>query len=262
MAHNWNPAQYLAFGGHRLRPAIDLLGRVGEIPVPKGEVVDLGCGTGTSTRILAARWPQARVCGVDNSQEMLARADNEPGGGGIRWVRADLNVWRPERPPHLIFSNAALHWLDDHATLFPHLLSLVAPGGTLAVQMPHNHGAATHTLMTEVANAGPWAARLQPFLRPSPVADPAFYHDVLAQPAATLDLWETEYLHVLEGVDAVTEWTKGSALRPLLEALDEPERSTFEAEYRTRIRQAYPHREDGTTLMPFRRLFIVATAPD
>lgn len=253
---SWDPAQYLKFAGHRLRPAVDLLNRV-DADAP-AEVYDLGAGTGNVTRLLAARWPGARVTGVDASAEMLAKATAD--APGIAWERADLAAWRPPRPADVIFSNAALHWVGDHARLFPALLGALAPGGVLAVQMPRNFGAPSHTAIAEAARSGPWRVRLEPLLRPAPVASPARYFDLLAPRAAEVDIWETEYVHVLEGQDPVKEWTKGTWLRPLLDALDEPERSRFEARYAELVAAAYPPRSDGRTLFPFRRLFIVATA--
>lgn len=252
----WDPAQYLKFAGPRLRPAIDLLQRI-DVATP-AVVYDLGAGAGNVTRLIAARWPDARVVGVDGSAEMLAKAAAE--NPGIEWQQADLAAWRPERPAAVIYSNAALHWLDDHDRLLPGLFASLAPGGVLAVQMPRNFGARSHTLITETARVGPWRARLEPLLRPSPVAEPEFYYDLLAPLAASLDLWETEYLQVLDGVNPVKEWTKGTWLLPLLAALDEPERSRFEAAYAERVAGAYPPRSDGKTLFPFRRLFIIATA--
>ena len=167
----WDPAQYLKFAGPRLRPALDLLQR---IAVEAPDVVyDLGAGAGNVTRLIAARWPEAQVVGVDSSAEMLARAAVENPGiaPGIEWQRADLASWRPSRPADVIYSNAALHWLDNHDTLLVALLDGLKPGGVLAVQMPRNFGAPSHTSITETALDGPWRPVLEPLLRPSPVAD-------------------------------------------------------------------------------------------
>ncbi len=253
----WDPAQYLKFAGPRLRPAVDLLQRI-DVAAP-AVVYDLGAGAGNVTRLIAARWPAARVVGVDGSAEMLAKAAAE--NPGIEWQQADLAAWRPERPAAIVYSNAALHWLDDHDRLLPGLFAALAPGGVLAVQMPRNFGAPSHRLITEAALGGPWRSRLEPLLRPSPVAEPEFYYDLLAPLAASLDIWETEYLQVLDGANPVKEWTKGTWLLPLLAALDEPERSRFEMAYAERVAAAYPPRADGKTLFPFRRLFIIAAAP-
>jgi trans-aconitate 2-methyltransferase len=250
----WGPAKYLEFAGHRLRPALDLLARV---PLASPAVVhDLGCGAGNVTRLLLERWPAAAVIGVDGSAAMLAAA--RAATPEVTWVQADIGSWPSPRPADVVFSNAALHWLDDHPALFPRLVDRLTRGGALAVQMPRNHGAPSHTEMVAAAETGPWRERLRPALRARPVAEPAVYHDILAPHVSRLDIWETEYLHLLEGDNPIVEWTRGSALTPLLDALEEPERSGFLAEYSARIARAYPRRADGRTLFPFRRLFIVA----
>jgi len=250
----WDPAQYLKFAGPRLRPALDLLQRI-DIDFPE-IVYDLGAGAGNVTRLIAARWPDAHVVGVDSSAEMLAKATAE--NPGIDWQQADLATWRPSRPADVIYSNAALHWLDNHDELLVALLGGLKPGGVLAVQMPRNFGAPSHTSITETALDGPWRPVLEPMLRPSPVAEPAVYYDLLAPRAAALDIWETEYLQVLDGPNPVKEWTKGTWLLPLLAALEEPERSRFEAAYGERVASFYPPRRDGKTLFPFRRMFLIA----
>jgi trans-aconitate 2-methyltransferase len=250
----WEPAQYLKFADHRQRPAIDLLNRIDADP---RAIVDLGAGTGNVTRLLQARWPNAVVTGVDSSAEMLARAgDALP---RISWERADLSEWRPRDPVDLVYSNAALHWVDDHATLFPALFAIVSRGGTLAVQMPTNFAAPSHTAIAEVVSSGPWRSTLEPLLRTPPVQPPSIYFDLLTPAASSLDIWETEYVHVLDGDRPVLEWIKGTWLRPLLAALDDEERAQFESRYAARAAAAYPRRADGCTLFPFRRLFIVAT---
>lgn len=250
----WDPKTYSRFAAPRLRPALDLLARV-DADEP-GLVADLGCGTGTVTRLLARRWLKARVVGVDSSAEMLAEAGADT--DRLSWSLGDIGTWEPDRPLDVVFSNAALHWLDDHAALLPRLMSMLARGGWLAVQMPRNHGAPSHRLMVEAARSGPWADRLEPLLRPGPVAEPSVYYDVLAPLADRLDIWETEYLQVLDGDNPVVEWVTGTALKPLLDALDEPGRGRFLADYAARIRAAYPPHADGKTLFPFRRLFVVA----
>lgn len=251
----WNPSQYLQFSGERLRPALDLMAMVSlEHP---SRIVDLGCGPGNVTAILAERYPHAHIQGVDTSTEMLARAAEIK---GIDWQQGDAARWVPDNPVSLIYSNAALHWLADHESLLPRLLGLLEPGGQLAVQMPRNHLAPTHTAITETVQAGPWAQKLSPLVQPSNVQDPAFYYDLLAPLSKHLNLWETEYLHILEGENPVLEWTKGTALKRFLDALDDPqEKDEFMSAYGSRVADAYPRRSDGKTLMPFRRLFMIAT---
>lgn len=254
----WDPAQYLKFAGPRVQPAIDLLSRV-DLADPR-EVYDLGAGAGNVTQLLKRRWPDAHVTGVDASNEMLAKA--AAAAPGISWERTDLSTFRPRTPADLLFSNATLHWLDGHERLFPALLSALAPGGVLAVQMPRNFLAPSHTAVAEAARMGRWRSRLESLLRPSPVSEPAFYYDVMAPHAESVDIWETEYLHVLEGDHPVKEWTKGTWLRQFLDALEEPDRSGFEDCYTSLVARAYPRRADGRTLFPFRRLFMIARVPN
>ena len=250
----WDPAQYLKFAQPRLRPALELLARV-DLTAP-GVAYDLGCGTGELTRLMGERWPQAIVTGIDDSPDMLARA--QPAGSNVRWLRQDIAGWRPERPADLIYSNAALHWLPEHARLLPRLIEALVPGGLLAVQMPRNFTAPSHVAIAETVREGPWRTRLEPLLRETPVAEPRWYLDLLGASCPEVDLWQTEYYQILRGENPVKEWTKGTWLKPLLEALAEPERSAFEAAYARRVARAYPPRADGTTVLPFLRLFFIA----
>jgi trans-aconitate 2-methyltransferase len=251
---SWDPQQYSRFAGQRLRPALDLIAR---IPLEHPQtVVDLGCGTGNVTRILRSRWPDARITGVDGSPQMLAEARQVE--ADIAWEQSDLAAWNAATKHDLVFSNAALHWLDDHPALFARLAGNIAAGGVLAVQMPRNFAAPSHTLMHELAASPPWREALAKLLRPLPVLAPQVYYSLLAPHVRSLDIWETEYLQILEGENPVAEWTKGTWLAPLLAALAPGARAAFEIEYRQRIAQAYPRQPDGKTLFPFRRLFIVA----
>lgn len=257
---DWDPGQYQKFAEPRLRPAIDLLERV-PLAAPR-TVCDLGCGTGTATQLLAQRWPMAAVTGIDSSAAMLAQAvvQARGSGAGIDWVQHDLESWQPSAAPDLIYSNAALHWLPRHEVLLPRLLARLAPGGVLAIQMPRNFSAPSHLLIADTVHSGPWRERLLPLLRPVPVEAPPFYYRLLEPLAQSLTIWETEYLHVLQGADPVKEWVKGTWLNPLLSALEPPQRGEFESAYAERLRLAYPPLPSGVTLFPFRRLFIIAQA--
>ena len=250
----WDPSQYLKFADHRLRPAVDLLNRV-DLDSPS-VVYDLGAGAGNVTELLANRWPEARVIGIDDSEEMLRKAAER--ASNIEWEVGDIGAWEPNKPAELIFTNAALHWIPGHTDLFTRLMSSVRPGGVLAVQMPRNFGAVSHTSISEAALNGPWRSKLEPILRPAPVEPPPFYIDILSTKTSSLDVWETEFMQVLNGDNPVKEWTKGTWLMPLLNALEEPERSEFEAAYAELVAAAYPKQSDGTTIFPFKRMFIVA----
>jgi trans-aconitate 2-methyltransferase len=251
---SWDPAQYLKFAGERLRPALDLLAR---IPATHpAAVVDLGCGTGSLAPLLMQRWPQAHLTGVDSSPEMLAKARADHPRADF--VEADIATWRPARPVDVLYSNAALHWVDNHDAVVPGLLSAVKPGGWLAIQMPRNFSAPSHTCLNDSIEQGPWRAKLEPHLRRQPVADPRHYWRLLHAQCAALDIWDSEYVQVLQGDNPVAEFVKGSWLRQFLVRLQEPERSAFENDYRKRVKAAYPAEADGRTLFPMHRLFIVA----
>jgi len=250
----WNPQQYLKFGGERLRPAHDLLARV-TLETPR-QIVDLGCGTGTVTALLRARWPGAQIVGVDNSQAMLERARATL--PDIAWELDDLAKWKAAEPVDLLVSNAALHWLDDHTTLFPRLLSNLRPGGVLAVQMPAQHNAPSHQIGYDLAESARWRDRLQGLVRRRPILEPREYYSLLRPQVSSLDLWITEYVQTLTGDNPVVEFTKGSFVGAWLSALPADEARDFEADYRQQIAAAYPACSDGVTLFPFRRFFLIA----
>lgn len=250
---SWDPSIYLKFDDKRTRPAAELLGRI-QADDPR-HIVDLGCGPGNSTALLAARWPQAEITGVDSSQEMLDKAASTD--IPATWALADISSWRASVPADVLFTNAALQWLGDHPSLFPSLMSEVAPGGTLAIQMPRNFDAPSHTLLREAVeetnNPG-----LISLLRDNPVADPDIYHRLLRPHATSIDIWETTYLQVLTGEDAVLAWTSGTALVPFTSVLEGAECDDFVDNYRQKLAAAYPPEADGSTLFAFKRIFIVA----
>lgn len=271
MVMAWNPQQYLKFADERLRPGFDLLAQINDLP--GGPLFDLGCGPGAHARAIAARWPDRAMSGVDNSAAMLAEAAKDDGkdGAPIAWINADIATWQPSAPAALIYSNATLHWLTGHAQLFPRLFAMLTAGGVLAVQMPRNFDNPSQSLLRETAASGPWAGALAPLfapdcpmpsmLRPDPVAPPDFYYDLLAPKAkGGIDLWETEYVHQLRGDNAVLEWMRGTTMRPVLEALNDQLRTAFLDAYAQRLAAVFPRREDGKTLLKFRRLFLVARA--
>lgn len=264
---SWDPGQYLKFADHRLRPALDLMGR---IPLERPQVVyDLGCGGGNVTRLLAERWPDAAVTGVDNSPEMLERAGATESSAStataaVRWQRGDLADWQPDAPPSILYSNAVIQWIPNHQELVPRLWDLLPSGGCLAVQAPLSWDMPSHHIMRQtLADGGPGGQPIGPAeLRQAVgnrwVQDADFYYDLLAAAAVHLDVWTTEYQHVLTGDDAVLEWVTGTGLRPVLNGLNDSERAIYLEEYRRRLNAEYPQRADGVTLYPFRRLFFVA----
>ena len=251
---DWCPAAYARFRGLRLRPALDLLAQVGALP--KGDVIDLGCGNGAVGPALAVRFGDHRIIGIDNSPAMLA--DAAASGAYKRCEAADIAIWHPAKPPALIFSNAALHWLPDHATLLPRLANLLAPGGVLAVQMPRQHDAPSHRFLRALAedmfpdcfDYSAW----QP-----PVLGAAEYARALA-PLGQADVWETDYIQRLApdpGAHPVRRFTESTAMRPIAERLAPAALAAFIARYEAALAAAYPPEADGAVLFPFRRLFFV-----
>lgn len=255
MPADWNPRQYLKFEDQRTRPARDLLAQV---PLPQaGFVVDLGCGPGNSTELLAERFPGADVLGLDTSAEMLEAARRRL--PTARFELADAATLTLPKPADLIFANAVLQWVPDHDALLPRLMAMLAPGGVLAVQMPDNLDEPSHVAMRETAMSGPWADKVVDATRARAVLpDPGVYYDMLMPHADRVDLWHTVYNHPLDGVPAIVEWVKGTGLRPFIDPLEGDERAQFLEEYAARLADSYLPRVDGKVLLAFPRFFIVA----
>jgi trans-aconitate 2-methyltransferase len=273
----WDAALYLRFGGERSRPFFDLLARVGaELP---GYVVDMGCGPGNLTALLAERWPTAVVCGVDSSLEMISearklatsgapRSPAPPGAGpvatshapGLSFMLDDVRHWEPQSLPDVIISNAVLQWVPGHRELLVRWADQLAPDGWLAFQVPGNFDQPSHVIMREMAVSARWHPLLRDVELNRQSADPAGYAELLARTGCEVDAWETTYVHILHGEDPVLEWYRGSGLRPVLAVLDADQAADFLAEYGRKLRQAYPPSSFGT-LFPFRRVFAVARRP-
>jgi trans-aconitate 2-methyltransferase len=249
----WSAAQYSRFEDERTRPVRDLVAAI-----PRREVrtaIDLGCGPGNSTEVLAARYPAATVSGLDSSGDMIRAArERLP---RIEFDVADITDWQAAAPADVILANASLQWLPDHASLYPRLVAQLGDGGCLAVQTPDNLAEPAHVVAREVAAHGPWSAKLAGVKHPDR-HDAGWYYSLLAPLCERVDVWRTTYLHPLQGHDAIVEWFKGSALRPFLAPLDTDEQWAFLAAYRNGIAAAYPQLADGTVLLPFPRLFVVA----
>ena len=250
----WDPKVYLAFGSERTRAAAQLVARI-DCENPR-TVADLGCGPGNSTALLAARWPEAAIDGVDNSRAMLREA--REGAVRARWIEADVSEWVPETMYDVIYANATLHWVPDHASLLPRLVSRLSPAGVLAFQVPRNFREPSHAIMQELAGDPRWADRLKGIGDWWNVLEPQAYYEILETLCESVDVWETRYVQRLEGEYAVYRWVSGTGLRPYADALKGTEREEFLHEYRARVSRAYPRRASGITLFPFQRLFCVA----
>jgi trans-aconitate 2-methyltransferase len=265
----WDATQYLRFGGERARPFFDLLARVGaELP---SCVVDLGCGPGNLTALLAERWPSAAVCGVDSSPQMIEAARKltgdlrSSGSGpvtashapGLSFVLDDVRHWEPQSLPDVIICNAVLQWVPGHRELLVRWSDWLADGGWLAFQVPGNFDQPSHVILREMVVSARWRPLLRDVELNRQSADPADYAELLAGAGCEVDAWETTYVHILEGEDPVLEWYKGTGLRPVLAVLDADQAADFLAAYGERLRAAYPPSSFGTAF-PFRRVFAVA----
>ena len=252
----WDPELYQRFGDERSRPFFDLVGRVAaESPEV---VVDLGCGPGTLTATLARRWPGAEVRGIDSSAEMIEAAQTLPADGQrLRFALGDVRDWKPDGRADVIVSNAVLQWIPDHLVVLARWAGFLPAGGWLAFQVPGNFDQPSHQALRELAGSDRWRTRLAGVQFNRQAADPAQYADLLARAGFEVDAWETTYLHVLHGDNAVLDWYRGTGLRPVIAALPPGQADEFLADYRARMNEAYPPAPYGT-VFPFRRVFVVA----
>ncbi|PVG80996.1 trans-aconitate methyltransferase [Nocardioides gansuensis] len=262
--HTWDPERYLTYADERGRPFVELLARVAPDPDGADEprtVVDLGCGPGNLTALLARRWPRAAVTGLDSSPEMIARARTDV--PGVAFEVADLREWAApdalalRAPVDVLVSNATLQWVPGHLELLPGLLDRVAAGGWLAFQVPGNFEEPSHSNRRDLAAEAPYSTHTRDVAVPE-AHDSATYLRVLQAEGCDVDAWETTYLHVLTGEDPVFTWVSGTGARPTLQALPDELRGDFEAELKRRLRDAYPPDAQGRVVLPFRRVFVVA----
>jgi trans-aconitate 2-methyltransferase len=254
---SWSAEQYLTFEDERTRPVRDLLAAVPATDARR--VVDIGCGPANSTELLAERFPQAAVSGIDSSPDMIVAARKRL--PHVDFALEEIATWSDAGPFDVILANAVLQWVPNHASLFPMLLDKLAPGGRLAVQIPDNLEEPAQRLMRDIAADGPWAGKLTGAEQARTMRhDALWYYRALRPLCAKLDVWQTTYYHPLAGGPAaIVEWFKGTGLRPFLDPLDEQERTVFLKRYQSAVAEAYPALPDGTVLLPFPRLFIVAT---
>jgi len=254
----WDPGQYRRFADERARPFFDLVARIGT-DAPRS-VVDLGCGPGDLTVDLARRWPAAAIVGIDSSAEMIAAAHRGEKRPFVSFAVADLRDWQPDARVDVLVCNAVLQWVPGHLGLLPRWVSWLSGGGWLAFQLPGNFDQPPHAVLREMAASPRWRSLIGEAELTRQAGDLTGYLDVLAGAGCQVDAWETTYLHILHGEDPVVEWVKGTALRPVLAVLDDAETAELLAEYRDRMRRAYPPHSFGTVL-PFRRVFVVAHGP-
>ena len=250
----WDADLYYRFRAQRTQPSIDLTARI-ELEQPQ-HVVDLGCGPGNSTAVLRHRWPDANLVGVDNSQEMLD--SGRKSDASVEWVLADIAAWQPARTFDVVFSNAALQWLPGHDDLIPRLFGFVREGGVLAVQMPDHYDSPLYRVLSGVADHDRWSARMTK-ARHSLTRHPVgYYYDLLCGLTDRIEIWTTEYQHVLSSHEEILQWHRGTGMRPYLDILSEEEREAFEKLVLQGYQRSFPRTADGNVLFPFQRLFFIA----
>ena len=252
----WDPTLYSLFADHRGRPFLDLVGRINH-PAPR-VVVDLGCGPGDQTRLLADRWPDAQVLGIDSSTDMVDQArDSTDLPPNLRFEVGDLRDWSPANDVDVVTTNAVLQWVPGQAELVQSWARALRPGAWLALQVPGNFGSPAHTLMRELAGSAAWTEKLSGVLRHTDVvSEPTEYLRSLSAAGMTADVWETTYQHVLAGPDPVLQWLRGTGLRPVLQQLSDDDGAAFVEQYAALLRGAYPEEPWGT-VFGFRRIFAV-----
>lgn len=272
----WDPERYLRFERQRGQAYRDLLARLAPPADASGgwspaTIVDLGCGPGNTTALLPTLWPGARVTGVDSSAQMIEAAEPRAIPGKLEFRRADLREVTKEDlggRVDLVITNATLQWIPGHLDLFPRLADLLTPRGVLALGVPGNFDSPTHTLLADLQREPRWSARLSGLeVRPA-VPEPADYLRTLTDVGLRAEVWETTYLHVIEGEDGIFDFVSSTALRPVLAELGGPDSPTaleFCDEYRKALRSAYPATQLGgkkAQLLPFRRIFVLGYGPD
>ncbi|MGH8484563.1 MAG: trans-aconitate 2-methyltransferase [Pseudomonas sp.] len=251
----WSAKQYSTFENERTRPVRDLVAALPHRSIETA--IDLGCGPGNSTQVLLERYPAARISGLDSSGDMLEAARQRL--PALTFEQGDIGTWTAAEGVDVILANASLQWLADHALLYPHLVRQLKEGGSLAIQTPDNLDEPAHRHAREIASKGPWADKIGALKHP-PRHTASYYYDVLSPHCRKVDVWRTTYYHpLMGGAQAVVEWFKGSALRPYLAGLDADEQASFLQYYLQMMQVAYPPAADGRVLLPFPRLFIVAT---
>lgn len=254
----WDPERYTQFADHRDRPFFDLAARIGagEPDTEPAWAADLGCGTGALTAVLAERWPGSPVTGIDSSADMIRNAKARS-KNNLSFAQGQIQDWEPGPGAGVLLSNAALQWVPGHQELLTRWAKAMDPGSWNPVQVPGNFGAPSHALMRELAASPRFAPALAGVLRGTDsVAEPGEYLELFLDAGFDADVWETTYVQVLTGPDPVLDWVRGTALRPVIAALDPQDYQAFEAEYGALLRQAYPAKPWGTVL-PFRRIFMV-----
>ena len=249
---DWQPDRYLQFHSERTQPSIDLVAKIDKV-APE-YIIDIGCGPGNSTQVLSHRWPQSKIIGIDTSASMIARAGLD--FPKQEWQTANASTYEPTTKFDIVFSNAVIQWIPDHEKLFAKFHSLLCGGGIVAVQIPLFWDMPLGVIIDEVAQDIRWKNRTEKVERIFTIHDHVFYYDLLSSLFTSIELWETDYLHILESHESIIEMMRSTGLKPYHELLSDEERGEFEKAVLKGIQQAYPTQKNGKVLLPFKRLFL------
>ncbi len=248
---DWNPEKYLLFKQQRTQPAIDLANRVRNCRAET--VVDIGCGPGNSTAVLKEVFPHAKILGIDNSAHMISKAKERHNELAFQLCRAEDLTGCYD----LLFSNACLQWIPNHAALIPYLMGKLTDDGVLAVQIPMNLDEPLFRMIREVAAEPGWNFENVCFETNDTLSTEAYF-DILSSCSASFELWETVYYHAMPSHEHLIEWVRSTRLRPYLDVLNEEQKSEFEQELLSKVRHAYPFTASGEVVLKFRRFFFTA----
>ena len=250
----WNSVQYSKFINERTQPAYDLASKI-NIVNPKS-IVDVGCGPGNSTRVLKEFWPTAKTSGFDSSHEMLKQAKTS--ALEVDWFQSTVENWNPSGSYDIIFSNAVLQWVQSHDKLLPRLLDMLNDNGALAVQLPAHYNSPLHKQLIDVAKMPKWEEYTVKACNLLSLHPPSYYYDLLEPITSHVDIWETQYFHVMDDVQSILEWFRGTGLRPFLEAMpDKKSRVAFEQDVLEKYKSSYAIQKNGNVLFPFNRFFFI-----
>ncbi len=252
---DWNPDQYLQFRNERTQPSIDLVRRI-NFPGSPEKIIDIGCGPGNSTQVLLQRWPDAICTGIDNSPAMIEKAKKD--FPGQEWILSDALHFESDHPFDILFSNAAIQWIPNHKKLFDKLTDMLSKNGVIAIQIPKFQDMVLGQILQSVSGKKRWKKKTEGCSELFTYHDFTYYYDLLADQTKQIDMWETDYMHVMPSHAAIIEWSRSTGLKPYLDRMaDEKEKKDFEEDLLTEIKKQYPKQKNSHVLFPFKRLFFI-----
>lgn len=252
---DWNPDLYLKYGNERTQPAIDLISKI-NVGFQPLTILDVGCGPGNSSQALLKRWPDAKLIGIDNSLSMIEKAKADYPDN--TWIVADASDFNPGTKYDIVFSNATIQWIPNHEILFKKLSGMANSGGVLAIQVPRFDKMPLSKAILSVAGKSKWRERIKGCSELFTYHDYKYYYDLLSTDYKSVELWQTDYLHILKSQYSIIEWIRSTGLKPYLDCLKDEDKPLFEDEVLQEIKQYYPLQNNGKVVFPFKRLFMIA----